>query len=177
MRWTNALTATLLLAISTTLFLVLPANAYSGGPETVRVVIHTDTMRDSVEHAVSIWNRDQDEYQLQTANRCRSKQKCIIVGDSWDAGDWYQLDGIDYGASSWQESRYRYRVELPLVLTHEPLLARFSDHLDATGESRLGVPVGTFVQAGVAAHEIGHCLGYEDKPGAGFMSSFPDDRL
>ena len=152
----------------------VPAEAHRR-PQTVRVVVETDAMRAGVEQAITIWNRDQSDYRLTVADRC-GRGRCITVGETWDAGDWYQLDGIDYGASSWLDGRH-CTVELPLVLTHEPLLRRFAAVLDSAGQSRSGVPIDVWVQGGVAAHEIGHCLGYDDKPGAGVMSSFPDDRL
>jgi hypothetical protein len=151
-----------------------PAEAHRR-PQTVRVVIETDAMRAGTEQAVGIWNRDQSDYRLTVSDRC-GRGRCITVGETWDAGDWYQLDGIDYGGYSWQDGRH-CTVELPMVLTHEPLLARFSAALDSAGQSRSGVPIDVWVQGGVAAHEIGHCLGYDDRPGAGVMSSFPDDRL
>lgn len=154
---------------------VVPAEASTPG-QRVSVVVRTDTFAPAIDQAVEIWNRDQDDYRLVPADRCR-RGPCIIVGETWDAGGWSMLDGIEFGGASWWDRRGRCHVDVPLVLTHKPLLNRFSAALDAAGQSRRGVPVDVWVQGGVAAHEIGHCLGYEDRAGAGVMSTFPDDRL
>lgn len=169
-RFVAVLSAVVLMMVG----LAVPAEAH--GPQLVSVVVRTSTFEPAVDHALTIWNRDQGDYRLVLADQCRRGQRCIVVGETWDAGDWSMLDGIEYGGYSWLRGT-RCQVRIPLVLTHEPLLARFSDALDSAGQSRRGVPVDVWVQGGVAAHEIGHCLGYDDRPGAGVMSTFPDDRL
>lgn len=169
-RFVAVLSAVVLMMVG----LAVPAEAH--GPQVVSVVVRSDTFGPAVDHALMIWNRDQGDYRLVLADRCQRGQRCIVVGETWDAGDWSMLDGIEYGGYSWSRGQ-RCQVRLPLVLTHEPLLTRFSAALDAAGQSRRGVPIGTWVQGGVAAHEIGHCLGYDDRAGAGVMSTFPDDKL
>ena len=145
-----------------------PAQARPVGAESVRVIVRTDRMRAGVEQGVYIWAAGQTRYRLQINDQCYPGDLCIVVDDTRWAGDWYTAGGVAYGSESWWDRRGRCQIRVPLVLTERRLLDQFA------GADTGGVPVDVWVQGGVTAHEIGHCLGLSDTGGAtGVMGDPP----
>jgi hypothetical protein len=166
-----------LMAAMLALLMAAPAGAHRHREVQVAVVARPE-LADGALAAVELWNEGQDVVRLVPVDRCDRGAVCIKVGEVWDAWDGYRLDGIAYGGWSDRIGRRTCAVGLPLVLTHPPLIARFQAALDAAGHSTRGMDTGTWVVRGVAAHEIGHCLGLADQPsGPSVMGPFPDDRL
>ena len=158
------LAAALLLSV----FTAAPAQARPVGAESVRVIVRTDRMRAGVEHGVYVWAAGQTRYRLQVNDQCYPGDLCIVVDDTWWAGDWYTAGGVAYGSESWWDRRGRCQIRVPLILTRPRLLDQFA------GADTGGVPTDVWVQGGVTAHEIGHCLGLSDTDGAtGVMGDPP----
>ena len=55
--------------------LAVPAEAH--GPQLVSVVVRSDTFAPAVDHALTIWNRDQADYRMVVADQCLRGQRCI----------------------------------------------------------------------------------------------------
>ena len=147
---------------------VAPAQARPIGAESVRVIVRTDRLRAGVEQGVYIWASGQTRYRLQLNDTCYPGDLCIVVDDTRWAGDWYTAGGVAYGSESWWDRRGRCQIRVPLVLARPQLLDQFA------GADTGGVPVDVWVQGGVTAHEIGHCLGLSDTGGAtGVMGDPP----
>ena len=142
------------------------ADARPVGAETIRLVVQTDRFRVGAEHAAAIWNGGQTRYRVQLNDRCYDGDVCVIVRETWYAGDWFQLDGIRYGTEVYTRRNGAGVVLLPTVLSSPQLMKRFGRHLDAAGQSRGGVPTGTYVVGSLVAMEIGNHLGIPNGVGS-----------
>ena len=157
-----------LVVLAASLAPVAPAQSRPVGAESVRVIVRTDRLRAGAEQGVYIWAAGQTRYRLQLNDRCYAGDVCIVVDGTWWAGDWMSVDGVDVGSESWTDRRGRCQIRVPLVLTERRLLDQFA------GADTGGVPVDVWVQGGVTAHEIGHCLGLADTGGGtGVMGDPP----
>ena len=155
-----------LVVLAASLAPVAPAQSRPVGAESVRLVIQTDRFRAGAEHAVAIWNGGQTRYRVQLNDRCYPGDVCVIVRETWYAGDWFQLDGIKYGTEVYTRRDGAGVVLLPTVLSSRQLMKRFDQHLDAAGQSRQGIPTGTYVVGSLVAMEIGNHLGIPNGVGS-----------
>lgn len=124
------------------------------GREVVPVVIQADgSNADGARLAMQEWNANQAHVELREQDRCW-RQWCIIIDETWDAGDWHQVDGIHIGATAWWHDGDDY-IGLPYVLEHPPVGDRLVETLAGPGESLRGENPNAQLAKRETLHELG----------------------
>ena len=124
------------------------------GREVVPVVIQADGSNAAgARLAMQEWNANQTHVELREQDRCW-RQWCIIIDETWDAGDWHQVEGIHIGATAWWHDGDD-RISLPLVLEAPATGRHLVDTLAGPGESLRGEDPNAQLAKREVLHELG----------------------
>ena len=142
-------------AVAVAATIAAPTTAEAGPPrEVVRVVIQADgSNADGARLAMAEWNRSQDHVRLREVDRCW-RTYCIVIDETWDAGDWHQVQGIQIGATAWWWDGDD-RISLPLVLEAPATGRHLVDTLAGPGESLRGEDPNAQLAKREVLHELG----------------------
>ena len=152
----NKKTAAVAAAITVAATITAPATAEARprGREVVPVVIQADgSNAEGARLAMQEWNANQAHVELREQDRCW-RQWCIIIDETWDAGDWHQVDGIHIGATAWWHDGDDY-IGLPLVLEAPATGRRLVETLAGPGESLRGENPNAQLAKRETLHELG----------------------
>ena len=141
-------------AVAAAATIAAPTTAEAGPREVVRVVIQADgSNADGARLAMAEWNRSQDHVRLREVDRCW-RTYCIVIDETWDAGDWHQVQGIQIGATAWWWDGDD-RISLPLVLEAPATGRHLVETLAGPGESLRGEDPNAQLAKREVLHELG----------------------